>query len=88
MEDQFFYIVTAGYYEYNQNVLLTDSLDKAVIKFLEVKDGASIQIWKNEEEVHEYGIYTYENKSDYALIYSSVRFIEKNGIEEYMKRMR
>ncbi|MGM7720577.1 hypothetical protein [Metabacillus sp. Hm71] len=87
-EDQIIYVVTAGYYEENCNVLLTDSLDKAIIKLLNVRGGASIQIWKNEEEIHEYGTYTYENMKDYEKIYSDIRFIKKNGLNDYLEKVR
>ena len=88
IEDQIIYVVTAGYYEENRNVLLTDDLNKAITKLLNVDSGASIQIWKNEEEIHEYGTYTYENLKNYEEIYSNIKFIEENGFDTYFEKIK
>jgi hypothetical protein len=87
-EDQFYYVVTDGRYEDKENVLVTDSLDKAVTKFLNVRDPNTIEIWKDETKIHEYGMYTFDNETDYEVIYSNIKFIEQNGLEEYETKMR
>lgn len=86
-ENQITYIVTAGYYENKDNFLVTDSLDKAVTKFLSIEDKNTIEIWRQEEQVYEYGMFTYDNETEYAIIYSNIKFIEENGETAYSKKV-
>lgn len=81
------YIVTVGYYEENYNALVTENLEKAIRYYLE-NDGASIQIWNNEEEIHEYGTYPFEDSKEYEKIFSSIKFVESNSLEEYFNSRR
>lgn len=85
--ENYIYLVTKGYYEENHNTLLTASLDKAIKEFL--NDGASIQIWFNEEMIHEYGIYNFETMNNtYENVYAKIKFIEENGFKKYMEKAR
>jgi hypothetical protein len=81
------YVVTEGEYEDNTNVLLTASLDRAVKRFVEGWERtSSIQIWVNEELIHEYGTYSFESiYNNYQTVYSKIKFIEENGFQKYLE---
>ncbi|OEF95923.1 hypothetical protein [Desulfuribacillus alkaliarsenatis] len=60
------YVVYApvGFGEALQTIIVTEHIDRAIVKYIEAGHNAQIEIWKDEQEILSYGFIKWHNHTD------------------------
>ena len=71
-----------GWDSNSENVLVTTSLDKAIMKYIQMdKTFSTIQIWADEKLIYEWGDNKEDERKDFNIIKHDIRNILKFGVD-------